>query len=123
MVDGPTVELVHGDLFESDARLLVALCSVTGSMSAEVRNQVVRLGATPPSGSFAPGQVIAHDTAYGTTVLFAMVAGKGLGEGEGARIVRTAASQVGTFATGADIVAVPLLGAGAGGLPPEQSMR
>jgi hypothetical protein len=125
---GGRVELVLGDLFESDAQLLVAPCSVTGNMSAEVRNQVVRLGADLPVGRFTPGQVIAahtSDTTRGTTVLFAMVVQSGgPGRGNSVELVRSAASRIGAFASTADAVAaVPLLAAGAGGLAPEESMR
>jgi hypothetical protein len=128
VVSGNGAELVLGDLFESDARLLVAPCSVTGTMSAEVRNHVIRLGAALPVGPFTPGQVVAaptRDTASGTTVLFAMVARSGgRAGGSSVHLVRSAASRIGEFASRADTAAaVPLLAAGAGALPPEESMR
>ena len=127
-VDGGRVELIIGDLFESDAHLLVAPCSVKGNMSAEVRNQVTRLGAAVPTGPFTPGQVIAaptRNTTSGVTVLFALVARSGSGDRDAdVSLVRKAASRIGAFASGAGTVAAfPLLAAGAGELPPEQSMR
>ncbi|MEV6304342.1 P-loop NTPase fold protein [Actinoplanes sp. NPDC051861] len=120
------VEIVLGDLFASGAPILVAPRSITGAMSAEVRNQVARLGARPRDDvtHSPPGQVVAV-RAGGRTVLFATVVGTGsAGGGSTAGIVREAARKIGRFASAPDaVVAVPLLGAGAGGLPPEQSMR
>ncbi|MEV6598690.1 P-loop NTPase fold protein [Actinoplanes sp. NPDC051346] len=125
---GGRVELILGDLFESDAQILVAPCSVRGTMTAEVRNQVTRLGAELPVGPFTPGQVIAAPasaSARGVTVVFALVAGsRDSDRAGGIDLVRGAASRIGELASSADaVVAVPLLAAGAGGLAPEQSMR
>jgi hypothetical protein len=123
LLGGP-VEVVLGDLFESDAEFFVAPCGVTGNMSAEVRNHIVRLGVEVPVGPFKPGDVVAaptNDTARGSVVLFAMVAQS---RGGSLELVNDAARRIGSFASEADaVVAVPLLGAGAGGLDATQSMR
>lgn len=121
------VEIVVGDLFTSGARLLVAPCSVTGSMNAEVRAAVTRLGAQAPNPPFEPGQVTAvpaRSGPTGTVVLFAMAA-QSTGGTVGQRIdmVRRAARQIGSFALRqGDDAAFPLLGAGAGRVPEVESL-
>jgi len=120
------VEIVVGDLFTSGARLLVAPCSVTGSMNAEVRAAVTRLGAQAPSPPFEPGQVTAvpaRSGPTGTVVLFAMAAQSTGGTvEERIDMVLRAARQIGSFATHGDEAAFPLLGAGAGRVPEVDSL-
>ncbi|MFI5952555.1 P-loop NTPase fold protein [Cryptosporangium sp. NPDC051539] len=123
---GPTVTLVLGDVFASDAPYLVAPCSVDGDMVVSVRSAVLRLAVDPPMGPFAPGAVVpVRSRAGATTVLFAMTVRPLSSErSETMDVVREAAGRIGLHALvpGA-VVAIPLLGSGAGGLDPADSVR
>ncbi|GAA1874392.1 hypothetical protein GCM10009687_47920 [Asanoa iriomotensis] len=118
------VEVVLGDLFDSDARILVAPCGADGSMSAENVERVQRLGLRPPAGPLTVGQILAAP-ADGRTVLFATaVRADRHTSRSSAETVRAMAGEIGRYASDPDTaVAMPLLGVGAGGLPPDQSMR
>ncbi|MEV6631974.1 P-loop NTPase fold protein [Actinoplanes sp. NPDC051470] len=117
------VEIVVGDLFDSDAPFLVVPCGVDGTMVPEVRRRVQRLGGRPPAAGDAPGVVVAAPAPDGRILLFAMTADPEGAHG-GSRLVERAASRIGTHANAADaVVAAPLLGTRAGGLEPLVSLN
>ena len=119
------LELVLGDLFDSDADILVVPCNTSGGMTGRVEVGVRKFGATVGSMSaarFEPGQVSRGDSAQnGRTILFAATV-PSIGKTT-ADIVTRAAREVGRFASRGGVkTALPLLGTGAGGLSPATAL-
>lgn len=116
------VEIVVGDLFDSDAPEIVVPCGIDGSMTGEVRARVEDLGARPPeTGRYLPGSLAPVAAPDGRTLLFAMAAEPRSRVNQD-RVLAQTAEEIGKRAgTAASVVAAPLLGTGAGGLEPEAS--
>ncbi|GAA0944275.1 hypothetical protein GCM10009554_38320 [Kribbella koreensis] len=125
-VDGHRVEIFLGDLFESGARVLVVPCSTTGSMAPEFVDRLDALRISRPVEVFDPGQVVevSPPDSRQAILLAAVVADSG----STTQTVIDAVHHVGEFAVrlGAPDrpvdTAFPLLGSGAGGLSPEDSL-
>ncbi|GLY97511.1 P-loop NTPase fold protein [Actinoplanes sp. NBRC 103695] len=118
------VEIVVGDLFDSDAPMLVVPCGVDGSISARVRDRVWALGVRPPEvREYVPGSLAPVTAQDGRILLFAMAAEPRSRLNQD-RVLAQTAEEIGKqAATAGSVVAVPLLGTGAGGLEPEESFR
>lgn len=119
------VEVVRGDLFDSNADILVVPCSTSGGMTSAVKKRLQELGVTLATNrGLEPGEVVAAATRsekLERTVLFAAAVPDG--STTTADIVESAARQVGRYA--ADVgrsTAFPLLGTGAGGLSPDAAL-
>ncbi|MEU4198049.1 P-loop NTPase fold protein [Kribbella sp. NPDC026611] len=111
------VDVVHGDVFDQGADIVVVPCSVHGSVSSDFADRLARLGVDSPTGSFSLGEVVeARSTSSAhARILFAAVV---TDEGTRVRVIEQAAREIG-FRTAEDsVVAFPLLGTGAGGMEP-----
>ncbi|MEV6415494.1 P-loop NTPase fold protein [Kribbella sp. NPDC051718] len=126
-VEGRRVAIFLGDLFESGARVLVVPCSTTGSMAPEFVDRLDALRISRPVEVFAPGQVVevSPPDSRQAILLAAVVADSG----STIQTVIEAVHTVGELAARIDgsdhagDTAFPLLGSGAGGLSPEDSLR
>lgn len=117
---GRQVEIVLGDVFDSDAGFVVVPCSISGGMAPEFQQRLTERGINLPP-KLGPGEVIVtpDDPDGRQTILVAVVTETSSTEAA----VRAAAHEVGELADRNDrSVAFPLLGAGAGGLTPEVSL-
>ncbi|WP_020393081.1 KAP family P-loop NTPase fold protein [Kribbella catacumbae] len=125
VIEGRLVELIHGDLFESDAECLVVPCTTSGSVSRPFSEQLGSLGISlPRTSNMAGGGVIlaGRGADSGQSIyLAAVVTSPELAEDA----VRMAAQNVGEIvARDGGRAAFPLLGTGAtDGLPPEVSLK
>jgi hypothetical protein len=118
------IALVFGDMFDGAADNLVVPCSTTGNMTAQIRSHLHQIGVTLTADRLKPGEVL-PTTVEGSResarmVLFAAVVADGKTTSD---IVESAARQVGGFVAAGSVTAFPLLGAGAGDLPPEEAVR
>lgn len=126
-VGGGQVGVFFGDLFDSDARVLVVPCSTGGGMSPEFKDRLDALGIEPPTFELEPGQVleVSAPDSRRTIMLAAVVAGDGPTHQfvtEAARRVGELAVRIGEDALRPGGTVFPLLGIGAGGLTPENSL-
>jgi hypothetical protein len=111
------IELVQGDLFDSDAAYLVVPCSSDGNVTGEVRTRLDDMRVDRLSGIFTPGQVIpAPSKRRGARheVLYAVVVPADLATTP--EMVDRAAREVAAIVPAGGSVAFPLLGTGSGGL-------
>ncbi|GAA3561100.1 KAP family P-loop NTPase fold protein [Kribbella ginsengisoli] len=127
-VEGHRVEVFLRNLFDSDARLLVVPCSISGSIAPDFAVRLDALGIVRPNREFEPGEVVELPSAdrRQTILLAAVVAADGPTE----QLVLQAARRVGELAVRIGDAAIrpggtvfPLLGSGAGLLSPENSLR
>jgi hypothetical protein len=116
--------LVLGDLFDSGGDFLVVPCSTGGSLSATFRIRLDGMQVALTTDHLKAGQVIPVSVERGHSsarmVLFAAVVRS---EGTTPEVVEAAARQAGEHASAGSVTVFPLLGAGAGALPPEESVR
>ena len=125
VIDGRLVELIHGDLFDSDADCLVVPCTTSGSTSGPFSERLRGLGISPPlwSTMTAGGVVLAGRGARSDQSIYLAVVVTSPEQVEDA--VRGAALNVSEIiATEGGSAAFPLLGTGATGrLSPEVSLK
>ncbi|NEA37041.1 hypothetical protein [Streptomyces sp. SID13031] len=112
LVQEREVELILGDLFESDADFLVVPCGPDGRMSPAFKQGLAELGILSPAEVFEPGEIKLAgqrtDSEQGIW-LAAVVTSPEAAE----RAVWKAAQSVGEQVTNGGSAAFPLLGSGA----------
>jgi hypothetical protein len=123
-----TVQLIHGDLFDGPADLVVLPCSTTGSYTPFVAERLRAFAIPAPRAGRELGDVDYEQLAVAAHVAqYAALAASVLDEPSGrmsssAEAIERIASSLARFTcdhTGVRVVNAPLLGAGAGGLPHE----
>jgi len=123
-VEGREVDLVLGDLFESDASILVVPCSTSGGVSRNFARGLERLGISPPTSALQAGEtvLIGRGPDSGKEIYLAAVVTSPAAVEEA---VRQAAQSIGEIvARIGGSAAFPLLGAGeVGNLAAGTSLR
>jgi KAP family P-loop domain len=127
--EGPNIDILLGDVFESHASILIVPCSTSGSMGGAFRDGVKALGLTDVPGPLKAGDVAAvsvsrSESPIREVLLAAVVAPGDTSSAATIRRVEDACRRAGESASGADaVVAAPLLATGAGGLEPAAAVQ
>ncbi|MEV8372890.1 P-loop NTPase fold protein [Kribbella sp. NPDC056861] len=122
-VQGHEVELVLGDIFESDADFLVVPVSTSGSMAPEFSDRLTRLGGSPPTGPLKAGEVKLAGRLDGSGQQVLLAAGLTYPEPVVEAVQAAAHNVAAVVEKAGGSVAFPLLGAGSGGLSAAESLE
>ncbi|TDO47367.1 KAP-like P-loop domain-containing protein [Kribbella sp. VKM Ac-2527] len=120
------VEVVAGDLFDSDADVIVVPCDVDGGVAPDFKTKLAELRIPLPRSGLEAGSVAAAGLTVKRSkgpvrIMFAAVVT--IDRATTPEMVDQAAREVARAAPEASTIAFPLLGTGAGGLDPEAAVR
>ena len=121
------IQFLLGDLFSSKCDLIVLPCSRNGSVTGWVRNRIQQSGIPGPSGYKGLGAtefiILKQTDRIASYVCWATSVAHEKSSTEAIRQIGRSVAEYASIEPGIKVIAVPLLGTGAGGLDEKASAR